>query len=115
MKNGSTAKEILSILTDESSLQIMKLLEKRELSSRGISSTLNIPISSTYKKIKRLEQLNLIRVTKVIRTLDGMDESFYTLSIKQISVTYKNDTFSFDIQQKAFDDKIVRLWQKFKN
>ena len=115
MKNDSTAKEILSILTDEPSLQIMKLLEKRELSSRGISSTLNIPISSTYKKIKRLEQLKLIRVTKVIRTLDGMDESFYTLSIKQISVTYKNDTFSFDIQQKAFDDKIVRLWQKFKN
>ena len=115
MNNDSTAKEILSILTDEPSLQIMKLLDKRELSSRNISSTLNIPISSTYKKIKRLEELKLIRVTKVIRTLDGMDESFYTLSIKQISVTYKNNTFSFDIQQKAFDDKIVRLWQKFKN
>ncbi len=53
----------------------------------------------------RLEQLELIRITKVIRTLDGMDESFYTLSIKQISVTYKSNTFSFDIQQKAFDDK----------
>ena len=115
MNNDSTAKEILSILTDEPSLQIMKLIDKRELSARNISSTLNIPISSTYKKIKRLEELKLIRVTKVIRRLDGMDESFYTLSIKQISVTYKNDTFSFDIQQKAFDDKIVRLWQKFKN
>ena len=115
MNNDSTAKEILSILTDEPSLQIMKLLDKRELSARNISSTLNIPISSTYKKMKRLEELKLIRVTKVIRTLDGMDESFYTLSIKQISVTYKNDTFSFDIQQKAFDYKIVRLWQKFKN
>ena len=96
-------------------LQIMNLLYKRELSSRAISSTLNIPISSTYKKIKRLEQLKLIRIIKVIRTLDGMDECFYTLSIKQISVTYKSNTFSFDIQQKAFDDKIVRLWQKFKN
>ena len=115
MKSGSTAKEILSILTDEPSLQIMNLLYNRELSARVISSILNIPMSSTYKKIKRLEQLKLIRITKVIRTLDGMDESFYTLSIKQISVTYKNNTFSFDIQQKAFDDKIVRLWQKFKN
>jgi DNA-binding transcriptional ArsR family regulator len=115
LNNELTAKEILSILTDEPLLDIMKLLDKRELSARNISSTLNIPISSTYKKIKRLEQLKLIRITKVIRTLDGMDESFYTLSIKQISVTYKNNTFSFDIQQKAFDDKIVRLWQKFKN
>ena len=115
MKSGSTAKEILSILTDEPSLQIMNLLYNRELSARVIASTLNIPISSTYKKIKRLEQLKLIRITKVIRTLDGMDESFYTLSIKQISVTYKSNTFSFDIQQKAFDDKIYRLLQKLKN
>src|ERR1043165_3537961 len=115
LKDGSTAKEILSVLTDEASLQIMSLLEKRELSTKDISSTLDIPISSTYKKIKRLEQLKLLRITKVIRTLDGMDEFFYTLSIKQLSVTYKNSIFSFDIQQKAFDDKIVRLWQKFKN
>ena len=67
------------------------------------------------KKIMRLEQLKLIRITKLTRTLDGMDESFYTLSIKQISVIYKSNTFSFDIQQKAFEDNIVRLWQKFKN
>ena len=115
MNNGSSAKEVLSILTDEPSLDIMKLLDKRELSAQNISSSLNIPISSTYKKIKRLEQFKLIRITKVVRTLEGMNESFYTLSTKQISITYKNNTFSFDIQQKAFDDKIVRLWQKFKN
>lgn len=115
MKNDSASKDILAILTDEATLQIMNLLDKRDLSAREISTILNMPISSTYKKIKRLEQLKLIRIAKVIRTLEGMDESFYTLSIKEINVTYKNNTFSFDIQQKAFDDKIVRLWQKFKN
>ena len=115
MKNGSTAKDILSILTDESSLQMLELLDKKELSVRVISSTLDMPISSTYKKIKRLESVGLVRITKVIRTLDGMDESFYTLSTKQITVTYKSNRLSFDIQQKAFDDKILRLWQKFKN
>ena len=115
MKNDSIAKEILFILTDEPSLQIMNLLEKKELNVRIISSTLNLPISTTYKKIKRLEGLKLVRVAKVVRTLDGMDETFYTLSIKEIRVTYRKDTLSFDIQQKAFDDKIIRLWQKFKN
>lgn len=115
MKNGSAAKDILSILTDKSSTQIMKLLDRQELSARVVSSTLNLPLSSTYKKIKKLEQLNLIRITKVMRTLDGMDESFYTLSVKEITVTYKNHIFSSDIQQMEFDDKIMRLWQKFKN
>ena len=115
MKNGSAAKDILSILTDKSSTQIMKLLDRQELSARVVSSTLNLPLSSTYKKIKKLEQLNLIRITKVMRTLDGMDESFYTLSVKEITITYKNHIFSSDIQQMEFDDKIMRLWQKFKN
>lgn len=115
MNNDSGSKDILDVLTDEASLQIMDLLDKKDESARVISSILDIPLSSTYKKIKRLERLKLIRVTKVVRTLEGMDESFYTLSIKEINVTYKNNKFSFDIQQKAFDDKIVRLWQKFKN
>jgi len=79
LKNGSASKDILAILTDEASLQIMNLLDKRDLSAREISTILNMPISSTYKKIKRLEQLKLIRITKVIRTLEGMDESFYTM------------------------------------
>ena len=115
MIDDINTKDILSILTDESSLKIMNLLDKRELSTQNISSTLNIPLSSTYRKIKKLEELNIIKTTKVIRTLDGSDESFYTLSIKEINVTYKGNKFSFDIQQKASDEKIVRLWQKFKN
>jgi len=115
LKNDSRSQDILDVLTDEASLQIMDLLEKENLSARIISSILNIPISSTYKKIKKLEGLKLLRVAKVVRTLDGMDETFYTLSIKEIRVTYRKDTLSFDIQQKAFDDKIIRLWQKFKN
>ena len=115
MIDDPNTKDILSILTDESSLKIMNLLDKRELSTQNISSTLNIPLSSTYRKIKKLEELNIIKTTKVIRTLDGSDESFYTLSIKEINVTYKRNKFSFDIQQKALDEKIVRLLQKFKN
>lgn len=92
----------------------MNLLDKRELSTQNISSTLNIPLSSTYRKTRKLEQLNIIRTTKVIRTLDGSDESFYTLSIKEINVTYKRNKFSFDIQQKALDDKILRLGKNSK-
>ena len=59
MKNDSGSKDILDVLTDEASLQIMDLLDKGNVSARVISSILNIPISSTYKKIKRLA-LNFI-------------------------------------------------------
>lgn len=64
MKDDPNVKDILSILIDEPSLKIMKLLDKRELSTQNISSTLNIPISSTYRKIKKLEQLKIIKTSK---------------------------------------------------
>lgn len=103
MIDDPNPKDILSIQKDESSLKIMNLLDKRELSTEDLSSTLNMPLSSIRRKIKKLEQLNIIKTTKVIRTLDRSDESFYTLSIKEINVTYKRNRFSFDIQQKALD------------
>lgn len=115
MSNDSTAKEILFVLSDETCLKIMKLLDKKQLSAQVISSTLNLPLSSTYRKIRKLEQLKIIRKTKVIRTLDGLDESFFTLSMNEITITYKNHSFKFNIQQKKLEDRIVRLWQKFKD
>jgi len=47
--------------------------------------------------------------------LDGLDKSFNTLFVKEINVICKSNKFSFDIHQKALDEKIVRLWKKFKN
>jgi len=43
-----------------------------------IASLLDIPLSSTYRKIGKLEKHDIIRKTKVIKTLDGSDESTYT-------------------------------------
>jgi len=114
LNNGPTEKDILFILTDDSSLQIMKLLDKKQLSVQMISSTLSIPLSSTYRKIKKLEQLKIIKVTKVVRTLDGLDESFYTLWMREIKISYKNHKFEINIRLLSSDEKIVRLWQKFK-
>ena len=114
MSNDSTAKDILFVLSDEASLKIMNILDKKVLNAQLISSTLNIPISSTYRKIRKLEELKIIKKTKVVRTLDGLDESFYTLSMNEINITYKNNSFSFKIQQRALGERIVRLWQKFK-
>lgn len=115
MNNGPTEKDILFILSDESSLEIMNLLDKKQLSAQMISSTLNMPLSSTYRKIKKLEQLKIIKVTKVVRTLDGLDESFYTLWMKEIKISYKNHKFSINIRLLSSDERIVRLWQKFKS
>jgi hypothetical protein len=76
---------------------------------------LDLPLSSTYRKVSKLEELKIIKKTKVMRKLDGSDESFYILWAYEINISYKNNSFTFNIKQKPLDEKIIRLWQKFKS
>jgi DNA-binding transcriptional ArsR family regulator len=110
----ASAKEILSVLSDDTNLKIMKLLEGKDLSIQQVSSQLGIPLSSAYRKIGKMEQLQILKKTKIVRRMDGLDESFYTTWIYEINISYKDSTFSYRIKQKTLEDKIVRLWQRFK-
>jgi DNA-binding transcriptional ArsR family regulator len=111
----SSAKNLFSILSDESCLKIMEILDKKELNIQQISLSLDLPLSSTYRKVSKLEDLKIIKKTKVMRKLDGSDESFYILWAYEINISYKNNSFTFNIKQKPLDEKIIRLWQKFKS
>ncbi len=112
--SASAAKEILSTILDDKNLRIMKVLEGKEMNIQQISQASGIPLSSTYRKIGKIEQLQLIKKTKVIRRLDGLDETFYILWVEKIDLTYNRNRISYRIKHKPLEDKIVRLWQKFK-
>jgi len=109
------SKEILSILNDDESRNILKKLLSEELTIQQISSTLNISQSSAYRKIRRLEDAGLIKKSKVIRTLDGSDENYYKSAVYQIEVLFKSGDLSVKIEKFKMEDKIVRMWEKFSN
>jgi len=105
--------EILSVLSDEQHREIIKLLSKKELTVQQISNLLNIPQSTTYRKVKKLEELKIIKKTKIIRTLEGLDESFYRNWIYEIVVTFRDGNLSYKIEYLQMQDKLQRLWEKF--
>jgi DNA-binding transcriptional ArsR family regulator len=105
--------EILAILGDEYSRKILSILAKNELNAQEISVKLGIPSSTTYRKIKNLESLGLIKKTKVIRTLEGLDESYYRSLISGIEVKFRDGEISCKLEKFAMDEKIQRLWEKF--
>ncbi len=105
--------EILSILADEYSRKILSVLTKNELNAQEISDRLGIPTSTTYRKIKNLENLGLVKKTKVIRTLEGLDESYYKSLISGIDVKFKDGEISCKLEKFTMDEKIQRLWEKF--
>ena len=105
---------ILSLLTDKSSLTILRLLDGKEYSIQEIAANLDLPLSSTYRKVNKLEQLKIIKKTKIVRKMDGTDESFYTSWIDEIQITFKNNKITCKVKNKDYHDKITRLWQGFK-
>ena len=105
--------EILAILGDEYSRKILSILAKNELNTLEISTKLGIPASTTYRKIKNLESLLLIKKTKVIRTLEGLDESYYRSLVSGIEVKFRDGEISCKIEKFTMDEKIQRLWEKF--
>ena len=113
--SAPSPEDILSFLTDNTSLTILKLLDGKEYSIQQIASNLEIPISSTYRKISKLEQLKIIKKTKIIRKIDGTDESFYTSWIEEVQINFKNSSITCKIKNKEHQDKIVRLWEGFKH
>ena len=113
--SSSSPEDILSLLIDKPSLTILKLLDGKEYSIQQIASNLDLPLSSTYRKVNKLEQLKIIKKIKIVRKTDGTDESFYTSWIDEIQITLKNNRISCKVKNKDYQDKIVRLWQGFKH
>jgi len=113
--SSSSPEDILSLLIDKPSLTILKLLDGKEYSIQQIASTLDLPLSSAYRKVNKLEQLKIIKKTKIVRKMDGTDESFYTSWIDEIQITLKNNIITCKVKNKDYQDKIVRLWQGFKH
>lgn len=105
--------EILSVLGDEYSRKILSTLSKNEMSAQEISDKLGIPSSTTYRKIKNLENLTLIKRTKIIRTLEGLDESYYKSVVSGIDVKFKDGEILCKLEKFTMDEKIQRLWEKF--
>jgi len=113
--SAPTPEDILSFLIDNTSLAILKLLDGKEYTIQQISTKLDLPLSSTYRKVNKLEQLKILKKTKIIRKMDGTDESFYSSWIDEIQITFKNNKIIYKIKNKEHQDKIVRLWQGFKH
>jgi len=105
--------KIISILSDEQSRKIINVLSKTELTIQQVTNLLKISQSTAYRKIRKLEELKIIKKTKVVRTLEGLDESYYKNWTHEIVVTFRDGELSYKLEHVKIEDKIVRLWQKF--
>jgi len=101
--------KLLIVLADDVSRKIIEILTDKELSTLQVSKILAIPQTTTYRKIKKLEDLALIKKSKVVRNLDGTEESYYTSWVSEIGIKIKNGQVSYNLEKIKLDDKLKRI------
>ena len=101
--------KLLIVLADDVSRKIIEILTDKELSTLQVSKILKIPQTTTYRKIKKLEDLALIKKSKVIRNLDGTGESYYTSWVSEIGVKIKDGKVSYNLEKIKLDEKLKRV------
>ncbi|HUU49292.1 MAG TPA: response regulator [Nitrosopumilaceae archaeon] len=101
--------KLLIVLADDISRKIIEILTDNELSTLQITKNLEIPRTTTYRKIKKLEDLALIKKSKVIRNLDGAEESYYTSWVSEIGIKIKDGKVSYNLEKIKLDEKVKRV------
>ncbi|KCZ73553.1 putative transcriptional regulator [Candidatus Methanoperedens nitroreducens] len=109
MDNG---KVFIELLADKYSSAIMALTSQKECSALQLNQELNIPLSTVYRKLKLLENANLIQNVKTITDLSGNVEKYYRCTIHEARVGFHDGKVSISLDTLDYKDKFVRIWKR---
>lgn len=81
---------VTKLLSDEYSVKILTATFKLPRSANYLSVKFDIPIAACYRRIRELEELNLISITERILTPRGKRVSLYRSNLKSAYLTFEN-------------------------
>jgi hypothetical protein len=77
------------VLCDELNLRLVSTVTQRPRSARELSIVLGIPVSRTYRRIKRLEHEGVIAVRDRVPSGYGKRENLYESRLKAFEISYE--------------------------
>ena len=107
----SIDQSIISILTNENSKKIFLSLIESEKSANELSSTLNIPLSTTYRILKYLEDEGLIKVSKMTLSYEGHHLKIYRAKFNKMILTLDSENIKVHFMLDE-SEKLRDIWKK---
>lgn len=107
----SIDQSIISILTNENSKKIFLSLIESEKSANELSSTLNIPLSTTYRILKYLEDEGLIKVSKMALSSEGHHLKIYRAKFNKMILTIDSENIKVHFMLDE-SEKLRDIWKK---
>ncbi|MEM2933317.1 MAG: winged helix-turn-helix domain-containing protein [Methanocellales archaeon] len=109
------ALEIMKLLADEYNIKILSASLKSPKSAQELSIDLNIPVASCYRKVRDLENANLLEVADSVLTPDGKRIKLYRSNVTRFYVTFEGEQLRVEINiRKAASEKIIKMWDVLK-
>jgi hypothetical protein len=109
------ALEIMKLIADEYNIKILSATLKAPKSAVELSSVLEIPIASCYRKVHDLERTNLLEVADSILTQDGKRLKLYRSNVTNFYVTFEGEHLRVEVTlKKSASEKIVKMWDILK-
>ena len=115
--NEKQKEAILNALLDDYSRKILDSTIDKSKSITEIIREQNIPMTSTYRRVKLLVDSKLIKVERSMVTEDGKRYYLYLSSIKNASITYNEGELIVEITpniKELPEDKLLRSFTNIK-
>lgn len=115
IKDEKQRKAIVEALLDEYSRKILCSTINQAKSVIDIMREQNIPMTSTYRKVKLLIDNKLIKVERSLLTDDGKRYYLYLSSIKSASILFENGELIVEIIPNIMEKPEDKLLRSFTN
>ncbi len=106
---------ILELLGKKYINRILSLTSKRECTTIELSLELDIPLATVYRKLKLLEEKEMIEVSRTKINLSGNEEKYYRCLIDEAAVNFHDGKIYVNIKKLDHAKKIVKIWERLKN
>ena len=93
--------EILKLISDKNSRDIIESISIESKSAAEISTELGIELSATYRRLHKLEKCNLVKTSFRI-TPDGKKSYYYQSKIQGIDVNFTKGNFKVNLALNQF-------------
>lgn len=81
--------ELLSLLSDEHALEILKLLHDRDLPAREIADEVSASRATVYRRLNRLEEAGLVDTSMVFHS-EGHHRQHFQASLDEVVLAFED-------------------------
>jgi predicted transcriptional regulator len=81
--------KIIKVLADLESRTILFSIKQKALLTEDISRKTNIPLSTVYKKLEKLQELTLVKIERIELSDHGRRMKYYKSRISEVEISIR--------------------------